>query len=79
MQPRLLVTDHAGDRIRVVGARDGAVATWAGSGVRGGADGAALGGASFHGPHGVAVAARDGTVYISEVGGHRIRAIAPDG
>ena len=72
----LLVTEWNGQRIRKVAA-DGSVSTFAGSGTAGGLDGASTS-AQFNNPGGILRAA-DGTVYVSEWSGHRIRKITPDG
>jgi sugar lactone lactonase YvrE len=83
-QPQGVATDAAGNvyvadtrnnRIRRVSPA-GAVTTVAGSG-EGYADGIGSG-ARFSSPIGVAVG-RDGTIYVTDSGNHRIRTIAPNG
>jgi sugar lactone lactonase YvrE len=73
---RLIVADGANHRIRSV-APDGTVATLAGSGEAGFADGPGAG-ARFSWPHGVAMDAA-GNLLVADAGNHRIRRVAPDG
>ena len=68
----LLVTEWDGHRIRKIAA-DGTVSTFAGSGIAGGLDGATSS-AQFSQPNGILVAS-DGTIYVSEAAGCRVRAI----
>jgi len=68
----LLVADQNNNRIRRVSLA-GVTTTYAGSGAVGSADGA-LTTASFNGPQDVK-AASDGTIYIADTSGHKIRAI----
>ncbi|MCA1854506.1 gluconolaconase [Massilia oculi] len=70
------VADTYNDRIRRIG-RDGSVATVAGSGRPGYADGIGAA-ASFDTPSAIAVAA-DGTLYVADTGNNAIRRIAADG
>ncbi|MCC6231004.1 MAG: immunoglobulin domain-containing protein [Verrucomicrobiales bacterium] len=70
------VADSGNHRLRKV-TPDGAVSTLAGSGAAGGADGPAST-SQFNYPNDLALA-RDGTLYVSEFHGHRIRRVAPDG
>ena len=69
------VADTA-DRVRRI-SPDGFVSTLAGNGQQGGADGAGTA-ARFRSPAGIAVDAA-GTVFVSDLGNHRLRRIAPDG
>jgi DNA-binding beta-propeller fold protein YncE len=68
----LLVADHGNHAIRRVD-RDGRVTTWAGTGQRGKADGPRES-ATFDHPQGLAMA-HDGTLYVTDFEGYRIRAI----
>lgn len=72
----ILVADQVNERVRVV-TMDGAVSTLAGSGARGGDDGAGAT-ATFDGPQGVAIDGDD-ALYVSESGGHLVRRIDVDG
>ena len=72
---RLLVTDQGNHRICAIDPATGAVTPFAGTGEEGGDDGP-VAAATFCAPYGIAVA-RDGTVFVSEEGDHRIRAIHP--
>ncbi len=72
----LFVADTGNHRIRKV-TTSGTVSTAAGSGTQGDLDGAASS-AQFRSPEALLRAA-DGTVYISEVMGHRIRKLSPGG
>ena len=72
----IYVADTYNDRIRRIAA-DGTVATIAGSGQPGDADGAALA-AAFDTPTALAVAA-DGTLFVADTGNHAVRKIASDG
>ena len=72
----VIVADRENRAIRRV-APDGTVTTIAGGNGRGVRDGPAAT-AQFAGPTDVAVAA-DGTIYVADSYGHRIRKIAPDG
>jgi DNA-binding beta-propeller fold protein YncE len=65
------VADSANDVIRVIQA--GAVTTFAGSGLKGSADGNAKS-ATFNYPHGIDVSG--GTVYVADAGNHRVRLIS---
>ena len=71
------VADGGNHRVRLI--RDGVVTTLAGSGAKGGADG--VGGlASFFWPAGLALGAgRDAPLYVTELGGDRVRVITPNG
>ncbi|HET6612230.1 MAG TPA: SMP-30/gluconolactonase/LRE family protein [Kofleriaceae bacterium] len=69
----LLVADNHNHRIRRV-TLAGQVTTVAGTGMAASDDGAALD-ATFNGPQGLAVS-EDGTVFVSEMGGHVIRRLA---
>ncbi len=72
------IVELAANRVRAVG-RDGMIRPFAGSGVEGsGGDGGHATVAELNMPHGVAVAT-DGTVYISELGSHSVRAVDPLG
>jgi len=72
------VADTANDRIRRVGT-DGIITTIAGTGAEGyTADGVPVVTVDLHGPTALAVAA-DGTVYVVEYGGGRVRKILPSG
>ena len=78
----IFVADWQGHRVRKVtfdgkGGGDTKVTTWAGTGAPGGLDGPGAF-AQFNGPAGVVVA-KDGTVYVAESQGHRIRRITPQG
>ena len=73
----VLVADQGNHRVRLV-APNGATSTFAGTGAEGAADGPRVGAATFHAPWGVC-AAPDGTVYVSEWRGHRVRAISAAG
>jgi sugar lactone lactonase YvrE len=70
------VADFSGHRIRHV-AQDGTVTTWVGSGKTGGDDGAGNK-AKFDNPLGVALD-KQGSLYVTEYGGHRLRKVAADG
>jgi DNA-binding beta-propeller fold protein YncE len=72
----LLVADQSNQRIRVI-ELDGTVTTLAGSGARGAADGMGVA-ATFDGPQGVAIDG-DGTLYVSESGGHTVRRVDAKG
>ncbi len=72
----LYVVDAANHRVRKV-LLDGTVTTVAGSGTAAFVDGKGAA-ASFNTPSGIAVAA-DGTIFVSDTGNLRIRAIAADG
>ena len=67
----IVVADTAGHRIRKITGTS--IATLAGTGVAGSLDGA-LGTATFNGPRGVACAA-DGSIYVADTGGNRLRKI----
>jgi sugar lactone lactonase YvrE len=73
----LYVADTGNDRIRRINLVTGRTSTVAGSGSSGGDDGPGEQ-ASFNRPIGVAVGA-DETIYVSELGGNRIRRIDPQG
>ncbi|HYP29765.1 MAG TPA: SMP-30/gluconolactonase/LRE family protein [Blastocatellia bacterium] len=73
----LFVADTGNHRIRVVNLQTRRVETFAGSGRTTGDDGPA-GQASFIRPIGLAMDS-DGVLYVSEVGGSRIRRVDPDG
>ncbi len=74
----LYVADPASDRVRVI-KPDGTIATFAGTGQPGGGeDGGQAAETALDGPSDVAIGA-DGTVYIAETRGQKIRAVAPDG
>ena len=73
---RLLVSDTYNDRVRVI-SPTGDVATLAGEGVPGLADGPALA-ARFDTPTGLAVAP-DGSILVADTGNELIRRIGPDG
>jgi len=74
----LYIADDYNNRIRRVGT-DGIISTVAGGGdARYGDDGGPAIGAYLVGPGGVAVAP-DGSLYIAETFGHRIRRVRPDG
>ncbi len=68
----LLVADHGNHAIRRVD-RDGRVTTWAGTGRRGKEDGPRER-ATFDHPQGLALG-HDGTLFVTDFGGFRIRAI----
>ena len=72
---QIYVADHGNDLIRKV-APDGTVATLAGNGERGFADGPG-GTARFNAPAGIAVAGE--TVYVADQGNDLVRKVAPDG
>ncbi|RAK70036.1 NHL repeat-containing protein [Hymenobacter edaphi] len=72
----LYVSDYSNYRIRKI-MPDGTVSTLAGTGQRGYADGAGST-AQFAGPEGLAVDAQ-GTVYVADFAGYRIRKITPEG
>jgi DNA-binding beta-propeller fold protein YncE len=71
-----LVADQSNHAIRRVD-RQGRVSTWAGTGRRGKADGPRES-ATFDNPQGLAIG-HDGTVYVSDFGTYRIRAIDRSG
>ena len=72
------VTERVRSRVRRIDP-DGSISSPIGTGwFDSVGDGGAATDAGVHLPSGVAVAP-DGTVYVSEDGGHRIRAVAPDG
>lgn len=74
----IYVTEMAGNRVRRI-RPDGIMVTIAGTGQAGfGGDGGPATAARLNAPGGVAVAA-DGTVYVTEVKGHRVRRIGTDG
>lgn len=72
----LYVADYGNHRIRKVTA-SGVVTTIAGSGTAGGTNGNGTA-AQFSGPSDIVVKS-DGTIYVSELTGHRIRQITPSG
>jgi len=75
----ILVTETVGERVRRVDPVTSAMTVIAGTGQSGfSGDGGTATAARLSGPAGVAVAG-DGTVFISEGHGNRIRRIAPDG
>lgn len=72
------VTELVGNRVRRI-RPDGTVTTVAGTGQPGyGGDGGPATSARLNGPAGVAVAA-DGSVYVTELKGHRVRRVGADG
>lgn len=74
----VFVTELVGNRVRRI-RPDGIVTTIAGTGQQGyGGDGGAATSARLNAPAGIAVAA-DGTVFVTELKGHRVRRIATDG
>lgn len=74
----IYVTELAGNRVRRIHP-DGVVTTVAGTGQAGfGGDGGPATSARLNGPAGIAVGG-DGTVYITELKGHRVRRIGTDG
>ena len=74
----LLIADTANNRVRAVAPGPlGQVTTFAGNGQAGGIDGPATAAATFDGPCGI-VAAPDGSVFVSESRGLRIRVLSPD-
>jgi sugar lactone lactonase YvrE len=72
----LVVAEQTGNKLRRV-TTDGVVTTLAGTGASGGTNGAGST-ATFAGPWGVTVGS-DGTIYVSEFSGHRIRKIKKTG
>ena len=76
----LLVADYTNNAVRQVTVATGAVTTWAGSptGVAGFADNAVGTSAGLNGPRGIAVLP-DGSAFVSEYLGQRIRRISPTG
>jgi sugar lactone lactonase YvrE len=72
----VIVGDQFNERIRKI-APDGTTTTLAGNGTSGFADGSGAS-AEFREPVGVAVGG-DGTVYVADYNGNRIRKVAPDG
>jgi uncharacterized protein (TIGR03437 family) len=74
----LYIADFGNQRVRRVGA-DGVIQTVAGNGERGGAgDGGHATSAQLLGPRNLLRGA-DGSLYLSEFDGHRVRRIGPDG
>ncbi len=74
---KLFIADVAGHRIRVVDLETGRIATFAGTGrARHEGDGGSASAASIHGARAVAVGP-DGTVFILERAGNRLRAVDP--
>ncbi|MFY0593159.1 SMP-30/gluconolactonase/LRE family protein, partial [Roseivirga sp.] len=71
----IYLTEYDGQRIRKIDANQ-VVTTLAGTGTAGSADGIGTG-ASFHNPLSLALD-ENGTIYIAEAEGHRIRKISPD-
>ena len=72
------IADELNHRVRAV-APDGTITTFAGTGTSGSSgDGGPATEAQLHQPFGVAVAS-DGTVYITDLLNHNMRAVAPDG
>ncbi|MFJ2436080.1 RICIN domain-containing protein [Streptomyces anulatus] len=72
------VADAGGHRVRRVGS-DGVIRTVAGTGAAGsGGDGGPAAKAQLNQPFGVAVDG-DGTLYVAEFGGHRVRRVGSDG
>ncbi|MGW2370348.1 NHL domain-containing protein [Streptomyces sp. NPDC001667] len=72
------ITDLFGYRVRKV-TSEGEISTVAGTGVPGSAgDGGFAVNAQLNAPESVALG-RDGSIYVSEWSGHRVRRIAPDG
>ena len=69
----LLVAETGGNRIRRISTANGWTGTLAGSGAAGSADGPCAA-ATFSGPRGIAIDPR-GTVFISDTGNNKIRAI----
>lgn len=79
MEGRLIVTDPAGQRVWRFTPATGGAAIIAGTGFPGSApDGSPAAGSALDGPHGVAVDV-DGTIYLTESRGARVREIKPDG
>jgi sugar lactone lactonase YvrE len=76
MDGSLVVAERTGNKLRRV-TTDGAVTTIAGTGAAGGTNGAGNV-SSFAGPWGVAVDA-DGTIYVAEFDGHRVRKVVLTG
>jgi len=72
----IYVADELNHRIRKI-TPAGVITTVAGSGTAGTENGP-VASARFSGPAGIAVGS-DGTLYVSDSGNHRIRAISPDG
>ena len=72
----VFVADTSNHRIRAI-SPSGYVSTVAGTGANGFVDGPALN-ASFNQPYGLALSP-NGTLYVSETSGYRIRAISPNG
>ena len=72
----IYIADSGNYRIRKI-TPSGVVSTYAGSGTRGTSDGTATS-AQFYWPKDIAIA-RDGTLYVTENEGNRIRKIATDG
>lgn len=71
----LYVADFFNDRIRKI-TPDGAISTFAGSGVRGyGGDGGPAALASFYGPNDLVIDSK-GNVYVADVNNHRVRRIS---
>jgi sugar lactone lactonase YvrE len=76
---RLLISDTGNHAIRALDLVTGEVQTLIGTGVAASdGDGGPAVDASINEPYGV-ITAPDGTIYIAEVGGHRVRAIDPTG
>ncbi|MDT0267012.1 RICIN domain-containing protein [Streptomyces sp. DSM 44915] len=74
----LYVSDYSNHRVRRI-TTDGKISTVAGTGVAGsGGDGGPAAKAQLNCPRQIA-ADRDGSVYIADAGGHRVRRIGPDG
>ncbi len=71
----IYVADELNHSIRKI--TSGVVSTVAGNGTAGSENGP-VASARFNGPAGIAVGS-DGTLYVSDSGNHRIRAISPDG
>ena len=69
----LYVADQANHRVRKV-ELDGTVTTWAGGGTAGAKDGKGTA-AQLNKPSGLAIDAKGETLYVSDMGGHRIRKV----
>lgn len=73
---RLYVADSGNDRVRVVDLASGAIATVAGSGLRGFAgDGDAATAAALHFPEGVAATPDGEALYVADTRNHRVRLV----
>ena len=71
----LYVADRANMRVRALAVASRAVSTLAGNGSSGGSNGIGTSGVMFNNPAGLALAPGEAVLYVTELGGHRVRSI----